>query len=229
MTNQNNNEYIISNEDWDNQKEKETVKMSNSSLPEGMEIIEETSRQEQAIKEIEESAKLEGLTGDSHVGGVGATPEEVIDALKNETMPEGAIKNKEKHEDKKLEKFKEITATRDLLFNRLKKPVFLYLTIGKDEDGTEVKLKFTARKLSESENNHIINHQLIGKAINELSKSEYDESMRFRRKTLAKAIIEPALTEKEWGEDVENGIVIQLFDELQEKVLSGISDSETFQ
>ena len=229
MNNQNNNEYIFSNEDWDEQKPIETVKMSNSSLPEGMEIIDDISRDEQIIQEIEESARLEGLNGQEHIGGVGATPEEVINALKNEAMPEGAKKNKEEYEDKRLEEFKEITATRELLFNRLKKPVNLYIKIGQTEDGTPVKMKFVARKLSESENNHIINHKLIGKSFSELSKAEYDESMRFRRKTLSQAIIKPSLTEAEWGENVENALVINLFEELQDKVLSGLNDNEIFQ
>lgn len=228
MNNQNNNEYIISNEDWDDQEPMETVRMRNSSLPEGMEFVDEVSKGDQAIREIEEAAQLEGLAGKEHIGGVGATPEEVISALKNEAMPEGAKKNKEEYEDKKIEEFKEITATRELLFNRLKKPVNLYIKVGQTEDGIPVKMKFVARKLSESENNHIINHKLIGKNFNELSKAEYDESMRFRRKTLSQAIIKPALTEAEWGENVENAVVIKLFDELQNKVLAGLNDSEIF-
>lgn len=222
-------EYIIDNSEWDSREPSETVRMTNSELPEGMEILDTPTNAEQVRRDIEEAARQEGLVSNGLVGGENATPEEVIKALTEEEMPEGAKENKRQYEDQKIEEFKEVTATRDLLFQRLKKPVKLYIQIGKDKEGTPVKLTFKARKLSESENNHIVNHHLIGKPINELTKSEYDESMRFRRKTLSRAIIEPALTEQEWGEEVENAIVIQLFEELQDKVLNGISDSEIFQ
>ena len=40
------NEYIIENDNWDNQESRETVKMTNADLPEGLEIIEDDTPQE---------------------------------------------------------------------------------------------------------------------------------------------------------------------------------------
>ena len=144
-------------------------------------------------------------------------------------MPEGAVKAKVEYEDKKIKEFKEITATRDMLFNRLKKPVKVYIDVGEDPATHEpVKMSFMVRKLSETENNHLLNHRLIGKKLNELTMAEYEESMAFRRRTLASTVIQPRLTEQEWADNVENGIIVALFDEVQ-KVLTDISDVDSFQ
>ena len=110
------NEYIISNDNWDEQQPRETVKMTNADLPEGLEIIEDDTPQEKIQKEIQELAKQEGLEGTDMIGGQGASPEEVIAAMRAEQMPEGARKNKIEYEDKKIEEFKELTATREMLF-----------------------------------------------------------------------------------------------------------------
>ena len=224
-----NNDYIIPNEDWDSQEKKETVRMKNADLPEGLEIIEDKTYTEKALEDIQEAAKEEGLEGTENLGGEGASPEEVIAAMRAESMPEGAVKAKVEYEDKKIKEFKEITATRDMLFNRLKKPVKVYIDVGEDPATHEpVKMSFMVRKLSETENNHLLNHRLIGKKLNELTMAEYAESMAFRRRTLASTVIQPRLTEQEWADNVENGIIVALFDEVQ-KVLTDISDVDSFQ
>lgn len=223
------NEYIIENDNWDNQEPRETVKMTNADLPEGLEIIEDDTPQEKIQKEIQELAKQEGLEGTDMIGGQGASPEEVIAAMRAEQMPEGARKNKIEYEDKKIEEFKELTATREMLFGRLNKPVKLYVNYGTDpETGEPQKLVFLARRLSETENNHLINYKLIGKQLSELNRSEYEDSMAFRRRTLASTIVEPKLTEQEWANDVDNAMVTAIFEEVQ-KMLEDVSDSDMFQ
>ena len=90
--------FIIENDNWDEDKpiDRRTVKLSNSDLPEGLEIIETKSSQDEIVEEIRAAAKAEGMdTGDDYLGGKDATPEDVIAALKNEAMPEGAEKAKD--------------------------------------------------------------------------------------------------------------------------------------
>ena len=89
-------------------------------------------------------------------------------------------------------------------------------------------LVFYCRRLSDSENNHLLNHQLIGRELSELTNEEYQESMSFRRKTLAQSIVEPKLTAQEWGEMADNALTLAVFEEVQ-KVISNVDTSEDFQ
>lgn len=219
--------FIIENDNWDNdsQERPATVKLSNSDLPEGLEIIETKTTQEEIVQEIRDTAKAEGMdTGNDYLGGKDATPEEVIAALKNEAMPEGAEKAKEEYEEQKVENLKKTVATREMLFSRLQKkiPIEILLT---NDDGEQEILVFYCRRLSDAENNHLLNHHLIGKDLSEMTTEEYQDSMSFRRKTLAQAIVEPKLTAQEWGEMADNALTLAIF----EKVQSVISEVDTAQ
>ena len=223
--------FIIENDNWDEATDlnkKETVRMRNSELPEGLEIIETTSAQETISKKIHDAAVSEGMdTGNDYLGGVDATPEEVIAALRNEAMPEGAEKAKEEYEEKKVENLKKTVATRDMLFSRLQKKIPIEIPIINDIGEKEI-LIFYAKRLSESENNHLFNHRLIGKNISDLTNEEYEDSIKFKRKTLATAIIEPQLTEEEWANLADNALTSKLFEEVQ-RIISEIDTVDDFQ
>lgn len=223
--------FIIENDNWDEATDlnkKETVRMRNSELPEGLEIIETTSAQETISKKIHDAAVSEGMdTGNDYLGGVDATPEEVIAALRNEAMPEGAEKAKEEYEEKKVENLKKTVATRDMLFSRLQKKIPIEIPIINDIGEKEI-LIFYAKRLSESENNHLFNHRLIGKNISDLTNEEYEDSIKFKRKTLATAIIEPKLTEEEWANLADNALTSKLFEEVQ-RIISEIDTVDDFQ
>ena len=68
--------YIIENDDWDNEDtQRKTVKLSNADLPEGLEIIETKTSQQEIIQEIRDTAKEEGMdTGNDNLGGKDETP-----------------------------------------------------------------------------------------------------------------------------------------------------------
>ena len=69
--------YIIENDNWDEEKpiDRKTVKLSNSDLPEGLEIIETKTTQDEIVEEIRAAAKAEGMdTGNDYLGGEDATP-----------------------------------------------------------------------------------------------------------------------------------------------------------
>ena len=200
--------YIIENDNWDEEKpiDRKTVKLSNSDLPEGLEIIETKTTQDEIVEEIRAAAKAEGMdTGNDYLGGEDATPEEVIAALA----------------------LRKSVATRDMLFSRLQKKIPIEVPIV-DDDGEKILLTFYARRLSDAENNHLLNHHLIGRELSDLTTEEYQESMQFRSKTLANAIIEPKLTAKEWRNDVDNALSLAVFEEVQ-KIIAEVDTAKDFQ
>lgn len=221
--------FIIENDDWDTPDTRpKTAQMRNSNLPEGLEIIETVTPQQEIAKEIHDAAVSEGMdTGNNYLGGKDASPEEVIAALKNEAMPEGAEKAREEYEEKKIDDLKKSVATRDMLFSRLQKKIPIEIPVIND-DGEQEFLVFYARRLSDAENNHLLNHHLIGRELSDLTTEEYQESMQFRSKTLASAIIEPKLTAAEWRNDVDNGLSLSVFEAVQ-KIIAEVDTAKDFQ
>ena len=90
-----NNNYILENdvEEANNpsfEKEMKRAAKNNNGLPEGYDI-EESSRKKTVQEELQEAAEAENLVAnEDYLGGEGASHEEVIDALLNEEMSEGA-------------------------------------------------------------------------------------------------------------------------------------------
>lgn len=238
------NNYIIDNdvEEMENlefQKEMKTAADLNDRLPEGFEI-EENTKSNPALdlqKELQEEAAKEGLVSDEEfLGGEGASPEEVIAAMKKEGLSEGAKEKEEEHKKKKFEEFKTITATRDLLFNRAEETVSVTIPMVVDmrnpETGkvekTPVNAEFKVKRLTEAENTHILNHKLIGKEINEMTDEEYVQSAQFRSKVLERAVVDPKLTAKEWRDNVSNGDLATLYDEVN-RIITESDDVSLFQ
>lgn len=238
-----NNEYIIENdvEETDNlafEKQMKKAADINNGLPEGYEIEEEPENPTLTLqKELQEEAAKEGLVSDEeYLGGKGASPEEVIAAMKAEAMPQGAVEKEEEYQEKQFENFKTITATRDLLFNRVQETVSVYVPMVVDmrnpETGkiekTPVKAEFKVKRLTEAENTHILNHKLIGKEIADMTDEEYVQSAQFRSKILEKAVVEPKLTAREWQNNCSNADITTLYDEVN-KVLTEADDVSLFQ
>ena len=129
--------------------------------------------------------------------------------------------------NKKLDDLKKSVATRDMLFSRLQKKIPIEIPVIND-DGEQEVLVFYARRLSDAENNHLLNHHLIGRELSDLTTEEYQESMQFRSKTLASAIIEPKLTAAEWRNDVDNGLSLSVFEAVQ-KIIAEVDTAKDFQ
>lgn len=238
-----NNEYIIENdvEDADNlafEKEMKRAADINNGLPEGYEIEENTVNPTLELqRELQEEAAKEGLVSDEeYLGGKGASPEEVIAAMKAEGMSQGAQEKQEEYEEKKFENLKTITATRDLLFSRVRETVTVKIPMVVDmknpETGkiekTPVNAAFEVKRLTEAENTHILNHKLIGKEIADMTDEEYVQSSQFRSKVLEKAVVEPKMTAAEWQNQCSNADITALYDEVN-KVLTEADDVSLFQ
>ena len=238
-----NNEYIIENDvDESNElafeKQMKRAADINNGLPDGYEI-EETKRDPslELQKELQEEAAKEGLVSDEeYLGGKGASPQEVIDAMKAEGMTQGAQEKQEEYEKKTYENFKTITATRDLLFSRVQETVPIKIPMivdmknpetGKIEK-TPVNVEFKVKRLTEAENTHILNHKLIGKEIADMTDEEYVQSSQFRSKVLEKAVVEPQLSAKEWQNNCSNADISAIYDEVN-KILTDADDVSLFQ
>ena len=232
-----NNNYILENDvDEINNKSFQKEMKRPGDLPEGYEI-EEAPQKKTVQQELQEAAEAENLIAkEDYLGGEGASHEEVIDALINEEMSDGAKANKEQYEKDKVENFITVTATRDLLMNKAKKTIPIYIKtsawILNPETGKEelqkTKMKFIIKRLTESENTHLLNHKLIGKELADMTEEEYIQSSHFRSQLLEASVVEPYFTAEEWRTLVDNGTVTALYDEVN-KILTSADDSALFQ
>lgn len=232
----NENEYIIENDVDDINKEAfEKPMRSKNDLPEGYEY-DEPQRTSNNDDGILQSAQEEGLYQEGYVGGEGASPEEVIAALRKEGDSEGTKEIKKEYEEKKVEELITITATRDLLMNQAKQTIPVYVKTSapvKNKKTGKVEIKpvrarFMVKRLTEAENTHLLNHKLIGKDIAEMTDEEYIDSSQFRSKLLEAAVVEPFFTADEWRTEVPNGMVTALYDEVN-KIQTSPDDSTLFQ
>lgn len=235
------NNYILENdvEDSDKlafQKKMQRAAKNNNGLPEGYEV-EETPKEKSIQQELQEAAEAEGLVAEEeYLGGEGASHEEVIDALMNEELSEGAKANKEAYEKEKVDNFVTVTATRDLLMNKAKRTIPVYIKtsawVPNPETGKEelkqVKMRFIIRRLTESQNTHLLNHKLIGKELADMTEEEYIASSHFRSELLEASVVEPNFSAEEWRTKVDNGTVTALYDEIN-KILTSADDSALFQ
>ena len=233
-------QYIIENDvdEIDQVKMTKPMKsavMRNGQLPENYEIEEDPVPMTKSVQdEIQQSAQEEGLVSEA-LGGENPTHEDVINALKTSEMPEGAQRNKEEYEEEKVKKFRKVTATRDLLLNRTKRVIPMHFNAVIDvDDGMGgvtqelVELDFKIKRLSESEVNHIINHKLLNKADADMTDEEFAQASKFRSKFLAQTIIEPKLSQEEWRNECDAGIMTAAFNTATD-ILNKIDDTSLFQ
>ena len=232
----NETEYIIENDvDEINKEAFEKPMRAANDLPEGYEY-DEPKKASSNDDGILKSAQDEGLYQEGLLGGEGASPEEVIAALRKEEDSEGTKEIKKKYEEEKVEELITITATRDLLMNQAKQtiPVYIKTTAPIKDPKTgkvevkRVKARFMVKRLTEAENTHLLNHKLIGKDIADMTDEEYVDSSHFRSKLLEAAVVEPFFTAEEWRTEVPNGTVTDLYDEVN-KIQSSADDSALFQ
>ena len=89
-------------------------------------------------------------------------------------------------------------------------------------------VKFEARRLTEAENIHILNHKLIGKELKDMSDEEYRESSHFRSNLLSKCIVNPQLSAEQWRSECDNATLGKVYDEYN-KILTQTDDVSRFQ
>ena len=236
------NSYIIDPEVENDEKpviEKpmEEVSIQGNNIARDYEIIEDQPQSTSVLEEIHEAAVLEGLVDEKeeYIGGKNASSKEVIDALIHKERTEGAKKNQQEYEEKKVEKTKKIMATREILTGMTKRLIDVTVPVVLDvrqPDGSVspelVDLDLKVRRLTESQINHLFNRRMAGKTVDEMTNEELQEDNHFRSNFLSEAVVEPEMTASEWYNDVPAIATGTIFNAVNE-ALSSIDNTELFQ
>ena len=220
------------------EKPMESVSIPSNRIKKEYEIIDEPPQPaESVLDEIHKAALEEGLVDEEeeYVGGKGASPDDVIDALVHKERSSGAKKNQEEYEESKMKKNRKIMATRELLFGMTKKIINITVSAVVDiqgPDGTVTPelcdLNLKVRRLTESQFNHLVNRRIASKKVSDMSEEEYQEDSHFRSNYLAETVIDPQLTPEEWYYDIPNSLSAEVFAKVQE-VTNNFNDVELFQ
>ena len=236
-------EYIIDPEVQDEeqpmvQKEMEPISIPNNKINRDYEIIDEPVEPTKSVlDEIHEAAVAEGLVDEDEepLGGVGASPNEVIQALKDKSRSKGAQKNQEEYEEKKIKKTKKIMATREILTGMTERLIHIVVPVVLDvrqKDGSVkpelVDLELKVKRLTESQVNHLFNRQMAGKKVADMTPEELQEDNHFRSKFLSETVVDPKMNAEEWYDKVPAIVSGTIYREVED-ALSSIDNTELFQ
>lgn len=220
------------------EKPMESVSIPSNRIKKEYEIIDEPPQPaESVLDEIHKAALEEGLVDEEeeYVGGEGASPDDVIDALVHKERSSGAKRNQEEYEESKMKKNRKIMATRELLFGMSEKVIKINISAVLDvqnPDGTVTPelcdLDFKVKRITESQFNHLVNRRIAFKKVADMTEEEYQEDSHFRSNYLAETVVEPKLSAEEWYYEVPNSVSSELFAKVQD-VANNLSDVELFQ
>lgn len=219
------------------EKSMEEVSIQGNTISRDYEVVEEPTSKPSVLEEIHDAAIAEGLVDEEeeYIGGKNASSEEVIDALIHKERSQGAKKNQEDYEEKKVEKTKKIMATREILTGMTRRLIDVTVPVVLDIEQPNgnikpelVDLDLKVRRLTESQINHLFNRRMAGKTVDEMTNEELQEDNHFRSKFLSEAVVEPEMTADEWYNDVPAIAVGTIFNAVND-ALSSIDNTELFQ
>lgn len=131
-------------------------------------------------------------------------------------------KKTQANKKKKIEDYKVVQATREMLFNR-KGQIINVPIIMDDEEVWNFKVK----RISEAENSEILDRSLAIKKLDEMTPDELDASNDYNYRLLALSVVDPLLTEDEWKSAVDTPMAQKIVEQLM-KVLTNVNDSGIF-
>lgn len=237
------NSYIIDPEVEDDEqpiveKTMESVSIPNNRISRDYEIVEEEPKtSNDVLEEIHQAAINEGLVDEDeeYIGGEGASPEEVIDALIHKERSHGAKENQKEYEDKKVETTRKVIATREILTGMTKRIITVEVPVVldvKQPNGSVkpelVDLQLKVKRLTESEVNHLFNKRLAGKKVEDMSREEIEEDNHFRSNFLSTVVVEPKMSADVWYYETPAIALGTIFNKVNE-VLGSIDDTSLFQ
>jgi len=100
---------------------------------------------------------------------------------------------------RKQDRIKEIVATKEKLFSRGERVYEIAVAVDEEEDGTQVMMKFKARRLTHEERSKmgaIKPYDMM--SVYEISEEEFEKATEQGYEVLSKVIVEPELTKDEW-------------------------------
>lgn len=131
-------------------------------------------------------------------------------------------KKSQSRKKKKIEEYKVVQATREMLFSRKGKTINVPIIMDDDEVWN-----FKVKRISEAENSEILDRSLALKKLDEMTPEELEASNDYNYRLLALAIVDPQLTEEEWKTAVDTPMAQKIVEQLM-KVLTDINDSRIF-
>lgn len=131
-------------------------------------------------------------------------------------------KKSQTRKKKKIEEYKVVQATREMLFNRKGQTINVPIIMDDDEVWN-----FKVKRISEAENSEILDRSLAVKSLDEMTPEELDASNDYNYRLLALAVVDPRLTEDEWKSAVDTPMAQKIVEQLM-KVLTNVNDSGIF-
>lgn len=131
-------------------------------------------------------------------------------------------KKSQSRKKKKIEEYKVVQATREMLFSRKGQTINVPIIMDDDEVWN-----FKVKRISEAENSEILDRSLAVKSLDEMTPEELDASNDYNYRLLALSVVDPQLTEDEWKTAVDTPMAQKIVEQLM-KVLTNVNDSGIF-
>ena len=131
-------------------------------------------------------------------------------------------KKSQSKKKKKIEDYKVVQATREMIFNR--KGEILNVPIIMDDDTA---WNFKVKRISEAENSDILDRAISVKRLDEMTPEELEASNDYNYRLLALCVVDPELTEDEWKSAVDTPLARKIVEQIA-KVLTDINANGIF-
>ena len=131
-------------------------------------------------------------------------------------------KTSQNKKKKKIEDYKVVQATREMLINRKGQILNVPIIIDNEEAWN-----FKVRRISEAENSDILDRTLAVKNFNEMTPEELEASNDYNFRLLALSVVEPKMSEDEWKGVVDAPMARKLVQQIS-KVITDVNADGIF-
>lgn len=165
------------------------------------------------------------MSKDKQALGAPAGEHQIIANNADELLAELAADSKKKSDSKKkkrIEDYKVVQATREMLINRKGQVLNVPVVID-----NETAWNFKVRRISEAENSDILDRTLAVKRLDEMTPEELDASNEYNFRLLALSVVEPELTAEEWESTVDAPLARKIVEQIS-KVITDVNANGIF-
>ena len=165
------------------------------------------------------------MSKDKQALGAPAGEHQIIANNADELLAELAADSKKKSDSKKkkkIEDYKVVQATREMLINRKGQVLNVPVVID-----NETAWNFKVRRISEAENSDILDRTLAVKRLDEMTHEELDASNEYNFRLLALSVVEPELTAEEWESTVDAPLARKIVEQIS-KVITDVNANGIF-
>ena len=165
------------------------------------------------------------MSKDKQALGAPAGEHQIIANNADELLAELTADSKKKSDSKKkkkIEDYKVVQATREMLINRKGQVLNVPVVID-----NETAWNFKVRRISEAENSDILDRTLAVKRLDEMTPEELDASNEYNFRLLALSVVEPELTAEEWESTVDAPLARKTVEQIS-KVITDVNANGIF-